>query len=109
MVGFLAICQTVGKIVVGRAADHPSVNRLTILQMGLLVTAVISCLLPLATSYEALVAYSVVQGLCDGCFGVLIGLVTHDIVGKRLMADAFGCLYLVVAVPISIGAPVAGI
>ena len=38
----------------------------------------------------------------------MIGLVTHDIVGRQMMAKAVGTLYGIVAIPMTVGPPMAG-
>lgn len=48
------------------------------------------------------------SGLFDGCLSVMIGLVTHDIVGRQMMAKAVGTLYGIVAIPMTVGPPMAG-
>ena len=108
LVGSMAISQTVGKIMYGRIADHPRVNRLHLLQMCLLVCSVMTTLLPIFTSFQSLMAYCVIFGLHDGCFVVLVAILTCDIVGKANMAPAFGQLHLIGAVPLILGPPVAG-
>ena len=108
LVGYCAMAQTAGKFLFGRLADLRSVNRLVLTQTSLLVMAVATALLPLAKDYSALVTYSVVSGFFDGGFVIMIGLVTHDIVGRKMMNKAFGTMYGVVAVPMTIGPPVAG-
>lgn len=102
------ISQSVGKLAVGKIADLRSANRPLIFQLSLLVMAVAGCLLPLAKSYGALVTYAIVQGFFDGSYVVLSGLITYDIVGKDLMAEAVGSLYSVISIPMTLGPPVAG-
>lgn len=48
------------------------------------------------------------SGLFDGCLSVMIGLVTYDIVGRQMMARAVGTLYGIVAIPMTLGPPMAG-
>ena len=108
LVGYCTIAQTAGKFVFGRLADLPCANRLVITQTSLLVMALATAFLPLAKDYAALITYSVVSGFFDGGFVIMIGLVTHDIVGRELMTKAVGTMYGVVAVPMTIGPPMAG-
>ena len=39
---------------------------------------------------------------------MMIGLVTYDIVGREMMARAVGTLYGIVAIPMTLGPPMAG-
>ncbi|PFX17453.1 uncharacterized protein LOC111340820 [Stylophora pistillata] len=109
LVGYFALAQTVGKIFFGKLGDSSRVSRLTLTQTALLVIAVAACLCPLAQSHTALLTYSMVSGLFDGCLCVMIGLVTHDIVGRQMMAKAVGTLYGIVAIPMTVGPPMAGL
>ena len=108
LVGYFALAQTVGKIIFGKLADSSRISRLSLTQIALLVIAVASCLCPLARSHTALLTYSLVSGLFDGCLCVMIGLVTHDIVGRQMMAKAVGTMYGIVAIPMTVGPPMAG-
>lgn len=108
LVGYFALAQTVGKILFGKLGDSSRISRLTLAQISLLVIGVAACLCPLARSHMALLTYSLVSGLFDGCLCVMIGLVTHDIVGRGMMAKAVGTLYGMVAIPMAIGPPMAG-
>lgn len=108
LVGYMAISQTVGKIVFGRVADHPRVNRIYLYQMCLLVCSVLTTLLPVFTTYKALLAYCFVFGFHEGCFVVLIAVLTGDIAGRQQMATAYGVMYLFTGIPMMLGPPVAG-
>ncbi|KAL9974504.1 hypothetical protein ACROYT_G011545 [Oculina patagonica] len=109
LVGYFALAQTVGKIFFGKLGDSSRVSRLSLTQIALLVIAVAACLCPLARSHSALLTYSLVSGLFDGCLCVMIGLVTHDIVGRQMMAKAVGTMYGIVAIPMTVGPPMAGL
>ena len=108
LVGYMAISQTVGKIVFGRVADHPRINRIHLLQMSLLVCSVLTTLLPVFTTYNSLLVYCFVFGFHDGCFVVLIAVLTGDIAGKKHMASAYGVMYFFTGIPMMLGPPVAG-
>ena len=108
LVGTIAISQTVGKIVYGRISDNPRVNRVYLLQMCLLACSVMTTLLPLFTSFASLMVYCVIFGFNDGCFIVLIAILTGDIAGKNHMASAFGLMYMITGIPSMLGPPVAG-
>lgn len=109
LVGYFALAQTFGKITFGKLGDSERISRLTLTQIALLVMAVAACLCPLAQSHTALLTYSLVSGLFDGCLCVMVGLVTHDIVGRQMMAKAVGTMYGIVAIPMTVGPPMAGL
>ena len=52
--------------------------------------------------------YSVIFGFHDGCFVVLIAILTGDIVGRKNMVPAFGLMYCITGIPMVLGPPVAG-
>ncbi|XP_031574929.1 monocarboxylate transporter 14-like isoform X2 [Actinia tenebrosa] len=108
LVGYLAISSTIGKIITGRIADHPRVDRLILFQFFLLVCSVLTTLFPIMTSLETVTIYCWLFGFQEGGFVVLIAIITGDIVGKEKMASAFGVLYGFSCIPMMIGPPVAG-
>ena len=108
LVGYLAIAQTIGKIVFGRIADHPRVNRIYLYQMCLVVCSITTTLLPIMNSIQSIIVYCWVFGFNDGCFVLLIAVLTGDIVGKKNMSSAFGMMYSFSCLPMMLGPPVAG-
>lgn len=108
LVGFIAVSETVGKIIVGRIADHPRVNRVYLYQMCMLVCSVLTTLLPILTSYKSLLAYCILFGVHDGGFVVLIAVLVGDVVGKKKMASAYGIMYCIASIPMILGPPIAG-
>ena len=103
----MAMSQTLGKIVFGRIADHPGVNRVYLYQLCLLVCSVLTTLLPVFTTYRSLLAYCLVFGFHDGCFVVLIAVLTGDIVGRKMMGTAYGVMFFFTGIPMMLGPPVA--
>ena len=108
LVGFIAMSETIGKIVFGRIADHPRVNRIYLYQMCMLVCSVLTTLLPVLTSYKSLLAYCILFGIHDGGFVVLIAVLVGDVVGKEKMASAYGIMYCISGIPMILGPPIAG-
>ena len=104
----MAMSQTFGKIVFGRVADYNGVNRVYLYQMCLLVCSVSTTLLPLFTTYDSLLAYCLVFGFHDGCFVVLIAVLSGDIAGRENMSSAYGLMYFFSSIPMMLGPPVAG-
>lgn len=110
LIAYLAITQTVCKILFGRLGDFARERRIVILQSFMLLQAIVTMLCPLASKYGyiVLVIYVVVFGISDGCWSVMLGMGTELIVGKSNMPRAFGSLYGVISIPLIIGPPVAG-
>jgi MFS family permease len=110
LIAYLAINQTVFKIIFGRLGDFARSKRIVTLQIVLFIQAIATMICPLATKYGyvILVIYVVVFGLGDGCWSVMIGMGTELIVGKAMMPRAFGCLYGFISIPLILGPPIAG-
>lgn len=110
LIAYLAITQTVCKIVFGRLGDFARERRISILQAILFLQAIVTMLCPLASKYGyiVLVIYVVVFGLSDGCWSVMVGMGTELIVGKAMMPRAFGSLYGLISIPLILGPPIAG-
>lgn len=60
------------------------------------------------TDYAGFVVYSVVFGLFEGCYVVLIPVITRDIVGPSKMSYALGSMFTFMAFPMMLGPPIAG-
>ena len=108
LVGYIALSQTLGKIFFGRVADHARVNRVYLYQLCLLICSVLTTLLPVLTSYKSLMAYCWLFGFNDGCFVVLIAVLTGDVAGPGKLASAYGLMYFITGFPMMLGPPVAG-
>ena len=108
LVGYIALSQSLGRVCFGRLADHPRVNRVYLFQFSLLVCSVLTTLLPVMKSYSALLTYCWLYGISDGCFGVLLAVLTADIVGKNKFASGLGFLYCFAAFSLMLGPMVAG-
>lgn len=106
--GYLTVAQSIGKIVFGKLADLYNVNRITLYQVSLLIQGIATTLCPVASTYWAILLYTVIFGLTDGCFALMLGLGTYDIAGPELMTRAFGCMSAACALPIMAGPVVTG-
>lgn len=108
LVGYIALSQTLGKIFFGRMADHPRVNRVYLYQLCLLICSVLTTLLPVLTTNTSLMVYCWLFGFSDGCFVVLLAILTGDVVGTSKLAPAYGLMYFITGTPMMFGPPVAG-
>lgn len=109
LISYLSISSTAGRLFFGRVADSKCFNRLYVHQIGLFIIGLCSFLVPMATGYGGLVAYAVTFGFFEADFVVLIPLVTLDIVGAARMSYALGSSFTVMAFPLLVGPPLAGI
>lgn len=108
LIGFLSITSTVGRVVFGKLSELQFVNRLYMYQFSILCIGVITVLCPLAKTYAGLVSYALVFGFFDGCFVGQVAVITADVVGHEKLSQAVGNMFGTLAIPMSLGPPVAG-
>lgn len=92
----------------GKIAGIKQVNTLKLYQFALMVMGVATTLIPVQKSYFGLVGYVVVFGICESCFIVMIPLITKDIVGVQRLPLALGCVFMLMGITTTVGAPIAG-
>lgn len=78
-------------------------------QLGVFSIGLCSFFVPLATGYGGLTAYAITFGFFEACFVLLIPLVTSDIVGAEKMSYGLGSAFTVMAFPMFLGPPIAGL
>lgn len=108
LVGFLSIMSTVGRVVFGKICELRRVNKLHVYQLSVFVIGMSTVICPFAESYAGFVVYSLVFGFFDGCFVGQVAVITGEIAGKEKLSQAIGNMFGVVAIPMILGAPVAG-
>ena len=62
----------------------------------------------MATKYEWIAVYAFAFGVCDGCYEMLLPVITRDIVGVKNVGHAIGALYCLMAFPKTLGPPMVG-
>jgi MCP family monocarboxylic acid transporter-like MFS transporter 10 len=77
-------------------------------QSSILIIGASTALLSLAKSYVYLVLYAITFGFFDGCFVGQVAVVTSSIVGMKHLGVALGYLFGSIAIPMTLGPPVAG-
>ncbi|XP_068754811.1 monocarboxylate transporter 10-like isoform X1 [Montipora capricornis] len=108
LIGFLSITSTVGRVLFGKLSDMRYVNRLYLYQFAVLSIGVITAMFPLARNYPGLVGCAVMFGFFDGCFVGQVAVVTADVVGHEKLSQAVGNMFGTLAIPLSLGPPLAG-
>lgn len=108
LVGFLSIMSTVGRVLFGKLCELRYVNKIYMYQASLLAIGLSTVICPITESYAGLVAYSLVFGFFDGCFVGQVAVITGDIAGKERLSQAIGNMFGILAIPMSLGPPVAG-
>ncbi|XP_070567907.1 monocarboxylate transporter 10-like [Ptychodera flava] len=100
----------VGRLVFGKVADIPRVNRVVLQQVSFLAIGVISTLIPIAASHFASILSAIlIMGIFDGCFVCMMGPVAFDIVGAENASQAVGFILGIMSIPLTVGPPVAGL
>ncbi len=108
LLGYISIASCIGRIILGKIADHPRVNRLYLVQFSLTVVSICHTLVPLANTYWLLIIYCFICGALEGCFFSLMPVVAGDIVGKENLHNAIGAIYLLSSTFLMFGPPLAG-
>ncbi|KAL4232930.1 hypothetical protein ACF0H5_007618 [Mactra antiquata] len=98
----------VGRIMFGKIVQLGILNRLHMHQLSMIVTGAGVMLLPLIKSYIGIVMYVVTVGLVDGCFVVLLPIMTTALMGIEKTVIAWGFLIGACSVTFTLGPPVAG-
>ena len=96
------------RILVGRLCDIKWINIRFVNQLGITITGVATCLLPLARSFTSVVFYSAVFGFTDGAFITSQNVILLGIVGPERRASAFGFGTMLCSFAVASGPPLAG-
>lgn len=109
LIGIMSIASTLGRLLFGRIADHPRVNRLYLYQISFLMIGISNTLCPVLTSYPGLICYATAFGFFEGCYVLLAPVLTGDIVGRDKMAHGVGVLFALKSLPLTVGPILAGL
>ncbi|XP_076373748.1 monocarboxylate transporter 10-like isoform X2 [Tachypleus tridentatus] len=109
LVTCMGLTSGLGRIVFGKLADFPRVNRINLQQLAFISIGLLTMLLVVANQFAALVVICLLLGLFDGCFISLLGPIAFDIVGSKGASQAIGFLLGLCSIPLTVGPPVAGI
>ncbi|XP_053397672.1 uncharacterized protein LOC123552153 [Mercenaria mercenaria] len=104
----LGATTAIGRIMFGKIVQLGILNRLHMHQLSMVVTGTGVMVLPLITSYTGIVLYVITVGLVDGCFVVLLPIMTASLIGIEKSVVAWGFLIGTCSVTFTLGPPVAG-
>ncbi|KAL5010182.1 hypothetical protein ScPMuIL_012487 [Solemya velum] len=104
----LGACTATGRILFGKIVEFGVLNRLHMHQLSMVVTGTGVMLLPLIKSFGGIIAYVIVVGLVDGCYVVLLPLLTASLVGPENTVLAWGFLVGVSSFTFASGPAIAG-
>lgn len=104
----LGIANLAGRFGYGVIAHHPSSNPFILYSVSFFLSGICICLVPVMTTYPALMICSIVFGLLSGCFGTLLVRILIDLLGLQRFANGYGCLLLFMSAGQLVGASLAG-
>ncbi|XP_046404401.1 monocarboxylate transporter 10 isoform X2 [Ischnura elegans] len=104
----IGVTSGVGRLVFGKIADMPKVNRIMLQQISFLSIGVMTMLIVATNSFNILIAIALVMGLFDGCFISILGPIAFDLCGAAGATQAIGFLLGLCSIPLTAGPPIAG-
>ena len=108
LVMLLGAMTAFGRVLFGRIVQSQILNRLHMHQLSMVVTGSAVMLLPLITSFTGIILYVVAIGLVDGCYVVLLPVLTATLLTGENVVSAWGFLIGTASVTFTLGPPVAG-
>ncbi|XP_055938722.1 monocarboxylate transporter 10-like isoform X1 [Argiope bruennichi] len=109
LVTCIGLTSGVGRIIFGKLADFPFINRIMLQQVAFLSIGILTMVLVVARHFVLLVIVCLFLGLFDGCFISLLGPIAFDVVGQKGASQAIGFLLGFCSIPLTVGPPVAGL
>ena len=104
----MSIGGVLGSLIFGALCDYPRFNRLIVCPGSVLFIGITTPAVTVATRYEWISVYAFAFGLFDGCYEMLLPVITRDLVGVHKVGHAIGALYCLMAFPKTLGPPMAG-
>lgn len=105
-IGMSSIC---GRIILGCFADKPSVNRLLMFKICLLISGISTALNPLFNNIWLMLIYAVIFGASTGFTISVTSVILLDLVGLEHLTDAVGLVSLFQGIGSLLGPSVAGL
>jgi len=114
LVTCIAATSGIGRLIFGKVADLPKVNRILLQQISFVSIGACTMLLaaaPKFTGFEwgTMIIISLFMGLFDGCFITMLGPIAYDLCGPSGASQAVGFLLGLCSIPLTIGPLIAGI
>ncbi|XP_068151506.1 LOW QUALITY PROTEIN: monocarboxylate transporter 12 [Drosophila tropicalis] len=108
LIGTIGAANTIGRIILGYAADKPWVNRLLVYNVCLTLCGIATAMVPLCYDFNSLAVYCAVFGFTIGAYVGLTSVILVDLLGMDKLTNAFGLLLLFQGVASFIGPPIGG-
>ena len=104
----LSVTSGISRLIFGKVADLPSVNRLFMQQCSFIVLGLATACIPFCTSFWMLIALALVMGISDGAFICLLGPIAFDLLGPSGAPQGLGFLLGISSITMTAGPPLAG-
>ena len=104
----LGAATATGRVVFGKVVQYGYLNRLHMHQMSMVVSGAGCMILPFIKSFPGLVTYVVIVGIVDGCFVVLLPVLTATLAGVERAVVAWGFAIGASSVTFTLGPAIAG-
>ncbi|XP_059473732.1 monocarboxylate transporter 10 isoform X2 [Neocloeon triangulifer] len=104
----IGLTSGVGRIIFGKIADMPNVDRILLQQISFISIGSLTMLLVVAPAWSYMILIALGMGLFDGCFISLLGPIAFDLCGSEGASQAIGFLLGLCSIPLTVGPPVAG-
>lgn len=113
LVTCIAVTSGIGRLIFGKIADLPNVNRIFLQQISFICIGICTMLLTAAPyfkgfEFESMIVFSLIMGIFDGCFITMLGPIAYDICGPAGASQAVGFLLGLCSIPLTIGPAAAG-
>ncbi|XP_067853293.1 monocarboxylate transporter 8-like [Heptranchias perlo] len=100
----------VGRLAFGKIGDCiPGPKKVYLQVASFWVLGFMSIMIPLCNVFEGVIVVCLFLGLCDGCFITIMAPIAFELVGPREASQAIGFLLGLMAIPMTVGPPIAGI
>ena len=109
LIMILGISTAFGRIIFGKIIQYGLLDRVRMHQLSMVITGAGTMFLPLIRSFAGIATYIVIVGLVDGCYIVLLPLLTCSLMGSEKMVLAWGFLIGTASFTFTMGPPVAGV
>ncbi|XP_070557441.1 monocarboxylate transporter 10-like [Ptychodera flava] len=114
LISLIGLSSIVGAVAPGHLSDMKAVKKfmtgIEFQQLSFIVIGTFNFLVPtLVLSFPALVVATLIMGIFDGCFVCMMVPVAIDIVGKKDASQAAGFIFCIIALPMIVGGPTAGL
>ncbi|OWF53663.1 uncharacterized protein LOC110446130 [Mizuhopecten yessoensis] len=104
----LGASTAIGRISFGKIVQLGFLNRIHMHQISMVITGTGVMLLPMIKTFSGIAVYVIVVGLVDGCYVVLLPVLTTSLMGAENTVIAWCFLVGTSSITFTLGPPVAG-